>query len=172
MNDDPKQADGRAKQSAETKPADVETAELESRARRSPAVRPLAFTILLIYGLLSFLLGYREYSQNHVLPPWASITMILAGVLLGSTAIRVLMGRYRAFGRAALGLAALLVANCFGTLVPGLARGWREPLIRAGLSALILVLVRFSDRAIPVPRPQKPGSEKTGDSSEPPAIRS
>ncbi|MCP4547417.1 MAG: hypothetical protein GY835_13245 [bacterium] len=133
------------------------------RKSDAPFARPLAFTTLLIYGLMTFIIGFQDYREVHRLPTWVGVAMILAGVLIGSTAIRVLMRRYRAFSRALVGLATLVIVNCFSTLIPGLHLGWREITARVVLSVVILYLVWRSDRAL-IP----PDCQNADDPAEPP----
>lgn len=120
--------------------------------------RPLAFTLLALYGLLSFLTGYQDYQRLHRLPAGVSVALIVFGVLLGTAAARVLMRRHRAFTLAAVGLLALLALDLFVDMVPGAAEDWRHPLLRALLSAFILWLVHRADRALP---PRGRGDEAT-----------
>ncbi len=143
----------------------TESPESVDRKPAAPFARPLAFTILLLYGLMTFAIGMKDYRDIHRLETWVAIVMILTGVLLGSTAIRVLLRRYRAFNRTVVGVTVLVITNCFSTLVPGLPRDWREIAVRVVLSALILFLVRRSDKAI-LPRPLKPESQGEDESRE------
>ncbi|MBN2171482.1 MAG: hypothetical protein JW819_09215 [Candidatus Krumholzibacteriota bacterium] len=126
------------------------------RARPAAGLaRPLAFTLLALYGLLSFLTGYQDFQRLKRLPESVSVALILFGVLLGTAAVRVLMRRHKAFTLAAVGLLALLILDVFTDLVPGAVEDWRHPLLRALLSAFILWLVLRADRAL-APRRRSP----------------
>ncbi|MCB1163842.1 MAG: hypothetical protein R3C71_06195 [Candidatus Krumholzibacteriia bacterium] len=120
--------------------------------RRGAAfARPLVFSLLMVYGLASFLLGWQDWQQRHRLPLGAELALVVGGLVLGSAAIRVILRRRRAFGRAALGLGILLIADLVWTLVPGADEDWRYPVVRAALSAAILLLMRPVDAAVEAP---------------------
>ncbi len=53
----------------------------------APFARPLGFTLLMLYGLLSFLTGYQDWQSGHRLATWAAWLLIICGVLMGSAAI-------------------------------------------------------------------------------------
>ena len=68
--------------------------------RRGAAfARPLVFSLLMVYGLASFLLGWQDWQQRHRLPLGAELALVVGGLVLGSAAIRVILRRRRAFGR-------------------------------------------------------------------------
>ena len=115
----------------------------------APFARPLGFTLLMVYGLLSFLSGYQDWQSGHRLAPWAAWVLIICGILLGSAAIRVLLRRRRALAQTGLALTAILVADLFTTLLPGADEDWRQPLARLALSAAILLCVGRADAAVP-----------------------
>lgn len=115
--------------------------------------RPLAFTLIMVYGLASFLLGYQDWHHLKRLPGLSQLALVGGGLLLGSAAIRVILRRHRAFGRTAIALALLLVADLLGPMVPGVQEDWRFLAVRLGLSALILLLLRPVDAAVPPPAP-------------------
>jgi hypothetical protein len=110
--------------------------------------RPLAFTLLMLYGLLSFLHGYDDWQTKHQFAPWVAWLLIIFGALLGSAAIRVIMRKRPAFGLSFVPLLGLIVLD----LVAGLSQAengiWKLQLGRVALSAGILWLVRRSDRAL------------------------
>jgi hypothetical protein len=110
--------------------------------------RPLAFTLIMVYGLSSFLLGYQDWHHLKRLPGLSQIVLVAGGLLLGSAAIRVIFRRHKAFGRAALALGLLFVADLAGPMVPGVQEDWRYPAVRLGLSLLILWLLRITDAAV------------------------
>ncbi len=112
--------------------------------------RPLAFTLIMVYGLASFLLGYQDWHHLKRLPGLSQIALVAGGLLLGSAAVRVMLRRHSAFGRTALALAIILIADLFGPLVPGIEEDWRYPAVRLGLSVLILLLLRPVDAALKV----------------------
>ena len=126
----------------------------------APYARPLGFTLLMIYGLLSFLTGYQDWQGAGRLAPWADWLLIVCGVLLGSAAIRVILRRRRAFAQTLLAVAVLLIADLATTLLPGTAETWYQPLARALLSAVILFCVRRADAALtPAPPAGEPSAE-------------
>ncbi len=110
--------------------------------------RPLAFTLIIVYGPASFLLGYQDWHHLKRLPGLSQIALVAGGLLLGSAAVRVMLRRHAAFGRTALALAILFIADLVGPLVPGIEEDWRYPAVRLGLSALILLLLRPVDAAL------------------------
>jgi hypothetical protein len=127
----------------------------------APYARPLGFTLLMLYGLLTFLTGYQDWQGAGRLAPWADWLLIICGVLLGSAAIRVILRRRRAFAQTLLATAALLIADLVTTLLPGTAETWYQPLARALLSAVILGCVRRADAALPpAPAVGEPSAEE------------
>ncbi len=115
--------------------------------------RPLAFTLIMVYGLSSFLLGYQDWHHLKRLPGLSQIALVAGGLLLGSAAIRVMLRRHSASGRTALALAIILIADLIGPLVPGVEEDWRYPAVRLGLSVLILLLLRPVDAVLKVTPP-------------------
>ncbi len=116
--------------------------------------RPLAFTFIMVYGLSSFLLGYQDWHNLKRLPGLSQIALVAGGLLLGSAAIRVMLRRHSAFGRTALALAIIFIADLVGPLVPGIEEDWRYPAVRLVLSVLILLLLRPVDASLKVSPPQ------------------
>lgn len=110
--------------------------------------RPLAFTLLMVYGLASFLLGYQDWHDLKRLPGLSQIALVAGGLLLGSAGIRVILRRHRVFGRAGVALLLLLAADLAGPMVPGVTEDWRYLAVRTGLSAVILLLLRPVDAAV------------------------
>ncbi len=130
--------------------------------RESAAVlfaRPLAFTLLMVYGLASFLLGYQDWHHLQRLPGLSQIVLVAGGLLLGSTGIRVIFRRHRAFMRAVVALGLLFVADLAGPMVPGVEEDWRYPAVRLGMSLLILWLLRITDAGLPVRESKDPDAE-------------
>ncbi len=116
---------------------------------RASLARSLAFTLLMIYGLLSFLMGYGDWSGARRMPEWADWGLLAFGLLLGAAAVRVMLRRRKAFGQSAVGLLGLLALDLAADLYPGAEDDWRHLLARALLSGVILFLVRRADRALP-----------------------
>ena len=134
---------------------------MEDKTRGGPAApiaRPLAFTLIMVYGLASFLLGYQDWHGVGLLPGLSQVALIVGGLLLGSAAVRVILRRHRAFGRVALALAILFAADLAGPMLPGAEEDWRHMTVRLALSALILVLLRVVDRVV-VPRGEREDRE-------------
>ncbi len=132
---------------------------MPNRTRENAGValaRPLVFTLLMVYGLASFLLGYQDWHNLGRLPGLSQIALVAGGLLLGSAGIRVIMRRHRAFVRASIALLLLLVADLFGPMVPGVEEDWRYLAVRLGLSVLILVLLRPVDAALPPAKAEEP----------------
>jgi cytochrome bd-type quinol oxidase subunit 2 len=123
----------------------------DPRQRGANLARPLAFTLLMLYGLLCFLTGYADWQAQHRLAAWAALLLIVCGVLLGAAAIRVIRRRRQAFGLALVALLALLIADLVSDLFPAETGNWRMWLGRAAMSAGMLWLVWRSDTALPPP---------------------
>ena len=121
--------------------------------------RPLAFTLLMVYGLASFLLGYQDWHHLQRLPGLSQIVLVAGGLLVGSTGIRVIFRRHPAFNRAALALGLLIIADLAGPLVPGVEEDWRYPAVRLALSVVILLLLRPVDAAVKARNEKDPDAE-------------